>query len=137
MKTRTAFLSGALAGAVLMFVILFVIGTCTNNRKSGPMTGMEFFNSPQDVDIKLAQPLFDDDGSYYFEIMQALNDNSALSISYGDVFLLYSDTPFYPYDSQRVTIQPNQILKRIGTYKYENTQKELMTVPIVSIFDRE
>lgn len=145
MKKIWVFILGMLAGAVLAFVVLVVIGLSmqtpaasggeeTNVLRSD-LTGKTYSKGEGRVVSRNS-----------FKVIQVLESGDALaceqelrpggySMSTGLVVLFEEEDGRPYYDDQIIEVSRGQCVKQIGTYKYESRQEIEKTVPIVKVCD--
>lgn len=119
---KKSFFWGVLTGAVLTFVILFVIGLAKENS-SDPI---QYLEKPVSYENKTETS---------FEVFQVLG-NAALATEepsrYGEDILLNGNTVMILgenfYSDQIVTVKNP---RRVGTYSYTNNSGMPMTVPVI------
>ena len=131
MSTRLKFILTFIGGIFTGFVLMFVFAFCmASSRSNSSNNGVVMFDKPSQV--------IDISG---FEIMQVLEDGSALatSLDYRNngmvVMFLPKDGVSY-YDDQKITVPYGKCFKQVGTYRYLTQQNFEKTVPIVEIMDR-
>ena len=149
MKKIWFFLLGILVGIVLTVLTLFIIGKIAENsikvesdepeqteaEESMNRYGPSFFNEPGETfdfkSVKVFQVL--EKGvalALVGEKMKYIND-----ISYTGMTVLIEDKDALFYDNQIIKVSKNQVFKQIGIYRYPNKEDNVLTVPIVAIFE--
>ena len=151
MKKIFVFLLGCLTGIVITILILFIIGKTMRNS---PMTefgnieastledslngyGPSFFKEPGETfdfkSIKVFQVL--DNGAALAFVGEKMEYTGTILYT-GMTVLIYDRNALY-YDDQIVKLSGNKVFKQIGIFRYPNKENDVLTVPIVSIFDNE
>lgn len=119
MKKKSFFI-GAASGAVLMFVILWIVGmVATNNTNSA----INYFETPLSYNKQYAS----------FKVFQVLQNDAALAFDETDILhcsdvVLLIGNNFY--DKQIVEIVKPQI---VGTFNYQTKRNDSATVPVIVI----
>lgn len=136
MKKWLIFLGGFVAGAVVTFIVLGVIGLSQQGGVSS-LSGATFFDEPSEVIQDKA-----------FKVMQVVEDNAALVHAkdgtyysgeehfHGTLYLLYNNIGHMYYDEEIIRVKPNCEVVQIGIYKYEARSGVVKTVPIIGIVER-
>lgn len=73
-----------------------------------------------------------------FIVIQVNSDGSAIAVAdYGMKAVLFQakGNGSY-YDDQVITIPQGKVFRQIGTFRYENTEHMIKTIPVVDIFDK-
>ena len=126
MKQRTKSILIYVAGVISGIVLLILVGMISNsaNRSGGDVT---MYSTPQE---KLQDSKF--------MVIQVNGDGSAIAVSdFGAKAVLFQpkENGSY-YDGQEITIPQGKVFRQVGTYRYENTEHMVKTIPVVDIFDK-
>lgn len=126
MKQRTKSILIYLAGVISGIFLLFIVGLISNsaNRSGGDIT---MYSNPQE---RLSEKKF--------TVIQVNSDGSAIAVAdYGTKAVLFQakGNGSY-YDDQVITIPQGKVFRQIGTFRYENTEHMIKTIPVVDIFDK-
>lgn len=126
MKRRTKSILIYLAGVISCIFLLFIVGLISNsaNRSGGDIT---MYSNPQE---RLSEK--------EFTVIQVNNDGSAIAVAeLGTKAVLFQakENGSY-YDDQVITIPQGKVFRQIGTFRYENTEHMVKTIPVVGIFDK-
>lgn len=128
-KIIISYVVGIVSGIICTFLFAFYYGSRDND-------GIELFDKPRQ-EIKAEE----------FKIIQVLPNGNALAqhdkfsfddstINYGTVVMLLSSKEGPFYDDQKIKLQEGELFRQIGTYRYQTTQGDEKTVPIVGVFDK-
>ena len=128
-RTIISYIVGIVSGFICTCLFGFYLGSKDND-------GIELFDKPCQ-EIKAEE----------FKIIQVLPNGNALAqhdkfsfddstINYGTVVMLLSSKEGSFYDDQKIKLQEGELFRQIGTYRYQTTQGDEKTVPIVGVFDK-
>lgn len=143
MKKIVYFLLGLLSGVVLTLVVLYIIGrTASSSEFDEPNVaqvqnpyGPTFFEQPGETfdfrSVKVFQVL---EAGVALGMAEEKGKYTNTSYYTGITVLLY-DKQTHFYDEQIVKLSDNKVFKQVGIYRYPNTEENILTVPIVSIFE--
>lgn len=114
---------GIITGIVLTFALSF----CVVMSDDSEIIGLEMFEEPgEDMDYS------------QFKVLQVLESGCALAYpdrSLGTVVLIIPDETQQFYDNQKIILEINQWVQRVGTYRYTAKNGMAKTVPVVKIID--
>lgn len=127
-----SYVVGIVTGIICTCLFAFYVGS----RDKKLDNGIELFDKPRQ-EIKAKE----------FNIIQVLPNGNALAqynklslddstISYGTVVMFLSSKEGSFYDDQKIKLQKGKLFRQIGTYRYQTTQGDEKTVPIVGVFDK-
>ena len=128
-RTIISYIVGIVSGFICTCLFGYYLGSKDND-------GIELFDKPRQ-EIKAKE----------FNIIQVLPNGNALAqynklslddstISYGTVVMFLSSKEGSFYDDQKIKLQEGELFRQIGTYRYQTTQGDEKTVPIVGVFDK-
>ena len=128
MSKTVTFICGIIAGVILTFVGLYIVGV--NTEDSNP-EGVTMFEAPGEV--------MHTDG---FKVFQVITSNGALCHAkedgsyYGPVCMLINMDGKYYYDDEVINVPKGKVARQVGIYKYTTMKDFGKTVPIVQIMDK-
>lgn len=128
-QTIITYIIGIVSGIICTCIFAFHLSSREDD-------GIELFDKPRQ-EIKAEE----------FKIFQVLPNGNALAqhdkfsfddstINYGTVVMLLSSEEGSFYDDQKIKLQEGELFRQIGTYRYQTTQGDEKTVPIVGVFDK-
>lgn len=129
MKKFGLFLGGVLTGAVLTFLVLFVIAKAGNGSTLDGATNFEQVGDVVDeTSVKVFQVIADNAALVKGQKV----DDLKFDWYFGAVYLLRNDDGEYYYDDEIVKRPSGKQFRQTGIYRY-NTQTGYKTVPIIEL----
>lgn len=126
MKPRTKsifiYIGGIVTGIILMFLFAFIVNA-TSNRFNEEVT---LFDKPGQT---ISSP--------EFYVIQVDEEGNAIAQGHFGIFVLFqakNGKSFY--DGQMIKVPTGKVVRQIGTYRYENTEQMIKTIPIVDFFNK-
>lgn len=132
MKKAFIFIGGMVTGAVLLFIILYAIGSrnsANNNFVLFEQEGKVISTNPFEV-----FQVLDSGDALAHEIVEIDTFDISNSSTGLTVFFINEDGTSY-YDDQVIKIPAGKCVRQLGTYKYPTKSGFEKTVPIVGIRD--
>ncbi len=124
MKKIWVFVLGIITGIVL--TILFATASYVWST-GGNYSGLNMFEQPGECLVKKSS----------LRIFQVLEPTVALAMIKDDfssgAYLLINNEGQSYYDEQVIKLPSGKCFKQIGTYQYQNKEKDFKTVPVVQI----
>lgn len=129
-KTIISYVVGIVSGIICTCLFAFYLGSRDND-------GIELFDKPrQEIkaeEFKIIQVLPNGNALAQYDKISLFDDST---IGYGTVVMLLSSKEGSFYDDQKIKLQEGELFRQIGTYRYQTTQGDEKTVPIVGVFDK-
>lgn len=126
MKQRTKsiliYIGGIVTGFILMFLFAFIVNATSNRFNEG----VALFDKPGQT---IPSPKF--------YVIQVDEEGNAIAQGHFGTFVLFqakNGKSFY--DGQMIKVPAGKVVRQIGTYRYENTEQMIKTIPIVDFFNK-
>ncbi len=126
MKQRTKsiliYIGGIVTGFILMFLLAFIVNATSNRFNEG----VALFDKPGQV-----IPFLE------FYVIQVDEEGNAIAQgNIGTYVLFQAKNGNLFYDGQMIKVPAGKVVRQIGTYRYENTERMIKTIPIVEFFNK-
>lgn len=129
-RTIISYIVGIVSGFICTCLFGYYLGSKDND-------GIELFDKPrQEIkaeEFKIIQVLPNGNALAQYDKISLFDDST---IGYGTVVMLLSSKEVPFYDDQKIKLQEGELFRQIGTYRYQTTQGDEKTVPIVGVFDK-
>lgn len=131
MKKFWIFLGGVFTGMILTFIILVTIGTCQSSTSQPE--DVVYFEKPSDIVKERA-----------FKVFQVLDKGVALvrsesdpdlELYLGPVYLLVDENKYFS-DDEVITLDDNEVARKVGIYNYQTKNDMDKTVSIIKIITK-
>lgn len=121
-KSILIYFGGIVTGIILMFLLAFIVNATSNRFNEG----VALFDKPGQV-ISFPE----------FYVIQVDEEGNAIAQgNIGTVVLFQAKDGKSFYDGQMIKVPAGKIVRQIGTYRYENTERMIKTIPIVDFFNK-
>ncbi len=123
---KSSFILGIIAGALLAVIVNFAMNYNNSYVNSLPsINGLAMLNERE------PRASFDDVKS--IKIDQAIAPKAGHTIIGSKRLLYVTSDDVHLYDGQKIEIPQGKALVQIGTYQYTTVEKEIKTIPAVTI----